>query len=335
VTDDRPVVVSAHEVSVHLPAAGGQGVVRPVDEVSLQVRAGETLGLVGESGCGKSTLGRALLVLQRPTEGRVVVRGVDWTTLGRRALRRERRHAQLIFQDPYASFDPRRTIGAALAVPVRRYGALLPGLAPSGERGVGRAVAGLLEMVELDHRLAERRPHECSGGQLQRVAVARALATRPDFLVADEPTSALDVSVQAQMMNLMSDLQDRFALAYLFVSHNLAVVRQVSNRVAVMYLGKIVELATCEQLFETPLHPYTDTLVSAVPMPEPARERERMRITIRGDVPSLLEPPSGCHFHPRCPRAMEVCRVQRPVLTRLDDGRQVACHLYPAPAPAP
>ena len=312
-------VVVARGVTVDI-RAGRRVMLRPVDRVDIMIREGETLGLVGESGCGKSTLGRALLMLQRPTSGSVRVAGLDWQTLRGTALRRSRRHAQLVFQDPHASFDPRVTVRAALAEPLALHHV--------GSRSAH--VDELLARVHLDPGIGAKLPHECSGGQLQRVALARALAASPAFLVADEPTSALDVSIQAQMMNLMCDLQERDGLAYLFVSHNLAVVRQVSHRVAVMYLGRIVELADRDTLFAAPLHPYTRALISAVPHPDPPRERRRERLVLAGDVPTLSDPPRGCHFHPRCPAAMEVCRNVAPAWVERPDGHRVACHLYPA-----
>ncbi|ODU07369.1 MAG: hypothetical protein ABS81_01000 [Pseudonocardia sp. SCN 72-86] len=297
-----------------------RGLLRPVDDVDLSVQAGETLGLVGESGCGKSTLGRALLRLQPHTRGDVEIAGRSWKALRGRRLRAERRHAQLMFQDPYGSFDPRVRVGAAVAEPLRML----------GEPEVGERVDGLFARVHLEPRIRHKLPHECSGGQLQRVALARALAVSPAFLVADEPTSALDVSIQAQVTNLLRDLQERDSLAVLFVSHNLAVVRQVAHRVAVMYLGRIVEVGDRDALFSAPLHPYTRALVAAVPVPDPQQERLRERIVLHGDVPALSHPPPGCHFHPRCPAAMAICRTQVPLWTERPGGHRVACHLYPA-----
>lgn len=318
-------MLSARNLTVEIAVSAGTGrmrkrtVIRPVDSVDLSIWPGETLGLVGESGCGKSTLARALLMLRTPTTGEVRIAGRDWTSLRGRELRRARRQAQMVFQDPSSSFSSRMTIGRILAEPGGPDGTL-----------PGSCIDELLRMVGLDIALAGRLPHQLSGGQLQRVAIARALAPRPDLVIADEPTSALDVSVQAQLMNLMADLQGSHGLAYLFVSHNLAVVRQMCHRVAVMYLGRIVEMADRDALFAAPLHPYTTALLSAVPLPDPPRERMRERIVLRGDVPNLLAPPSGCHFHPRCPSVMPVCRTVTPPLVDRGGGHSVACHLYPA-----
>jgi oligopeptide transport system ATP-binding protein len=292
--------------------------VRAVDGVSFDVGRGETLALVGESGCGKSSVGRTILRLQEPTSGKALYEGVDVFSLDRTALRQLRRRMQIIFQDPYSSLNPRMTVGAAIA-----EGIEIHRLAARGE--ISGRVAALLEEVGLDPTYARRYPHEFSGGQRQRIGIARALAVQPSFIVCDEPVSALDVSVQAQVLNLMMDLQEELGLAYLFVSHDLGVVEHIGRRVAVMYLGKIVEIADKEALFETPLHPYTQALMAAAPIPDPHVTRER--IVLQGDVPSPINPPSGCAFHTRCPFAFERCKVETPPLKPAADGRRVACHL--------
>jgi oligopeptide/dipeptide ABC transporter ATP-binding protein len=306
-------------------------VLRAVDGVNLDIEAGETLGLVGESGCGKSTLGRAVLRLDEPTSGRVTIDGVDITRLGAEDLRRFRRRAQIVFQDPAGSLNPRMTIGEAIEEPL-----VIHKLA-GDKAGRRRRVGELLERVGLHAVLAERHPRELSGGQKQRVGIARALAVEPRFIVADEPVSALDVSIQAQIVNLLVDLQADEKLTYLFVSHDLKVVRHMCNRVAVMYLGRIVELASSAALFPPdgkPVHPYTEALLSAVPVPDP--DRNRTRIMLHGDVPSPTEPPPGCPFHPRCPRYQaagepEVCRSQLPPLEERVPGHLTACHLAVIP----
>jgi oligopeptide/dipeptide ABC transporter ATP-binding protein len=296
--------------------------VRAVDGVSFEIAAGETLGLVGESGCGKSTLGRAILRLQEPTAGRVQIDGVDVTALDEKPLRAFRRRAQIIFQDPYASLNPRMTIGEALAEPLEIH-------ALHGDRaGRERRVRELLERVGLRAEMAARFPHEFSGGQRQRIGIARALAVEPKFIVADEPLSALDVSIQAQIVNLLVALQSEQKLTYLFISHDLKVVEHLCDRVAVMYLGRIVELAPAAELYARPLHPYTRALLSAVPMLDP--EKQRVRILLEGDPPSPADPPSGCAFHPRCPlyakkERPEVCRSETPPLDE-KAGHPAACH---------
>jgi oligopeptide transport system ATP-binding protein len=298
------------------------GAVRAVDGVSFDIRAGETLGLVGESGSGKSTTGRAILQLEPPTAGKVTFEGVELTTLAPEALRRTRRHMQMIFQDPYASLNPRMSVGRALREPLDIHG-----VGDARERGA--RVAELLERVGLSPDLSSRFPHEFSGGQRQRIGIARALATSPKLVVADEPISALDVSIQAQIVNLLGELKEQLGLTYLFIAHDLAMVRHISDRVAVMYLGRIVELADRDAVFERPLHPYTKALISAIPVPDPVRERAREPITLVGDIPSPSSPPSGCRFHTRCPFATELCAAEDPPLRALGEpgsSHQVACH---------
>jgi oligopeptide transport system ATP-binding protein len=290
------------------------------------VRRGETLGLVGESGCGKSTTGRAILQLYKPTAGEVIFNGTDLTRLSAGEMRRQRKYLQMIFQDPYASLNPRMTVGAIIAEPMQIHN-----LAPKAER-LAR-VQELLETVGLNPYFANRYPHEFSGGQRQRIGIARALAANPQFIVADEPVSALDVSIQAQIINLLEELQEKFGLTYLFIAHDLSVVRHISDRVAVMYLGKIVELATRDKLYTEPLHPYTKALLSAVPIPDPKIEKKRERIILTGDVPSPINPPPGCHFHTRCPYVMDICRKIEPKFAAAQSGHYVACHLYPSSLP--
>jgi oligopeptide/dipeptide ABC transporter ATP-binding protein len=295
--------------------------VRAVDRVSLAIQPGETLGLVGESGCGKSTLGRTLLRLLEPTGGSIRFEGQALEDLPPARLRPFRRHMQMIFQDPYASLNPRMTVGATLAEPLEIHR-----LAASGRERDER-VAALLEEVGLPPDAARRYPHEFSGGQRQRIGIARALAVKPRFIVADEPISALDVSIQAQIVNLLVELQQRERLTYLFISHDLKIVQHISDRVAVMYLGRVVELAPAEGLYREPLHPYTRALLSAVPVPDPTRKR--LRIVLEGDVPSPLDPPPGCPFHPRCPVRDKVpaCFTELPPLRELRPGHTVACHV--------
>ncbi len=298
----------------------GHRELRAVDGVTLDVFPGETLGLVGESGCGKSTLGRLLLRLYEPTGGRVYFEGRDITHLSQSALRPLRRQMQIIFQDPYSSLNPRMTVRAALSEALRVHG-LVSSASEEDQR-----VAELLERVGLRPEHMRRYPHEFSGGQRQRIGIARALAVSPRFIVADEPVSALDVSIQAQIVNLLGDLQEELGLSYLFIAHDLHVVEHVSKRVAVMYLGRVVELATAARIYERPRHPYTEALLSAAPEPDPA-DRGR-RVILKGDVPSPLDPPSGCAFHPRCPIAEKgLCDREVPVLRTLEPGHEVACHL--------
>jgi oligopeptide/dipeptide ABC transporter ATP-binding protein len=293
--------------------------VHAVDDVTLAVNEGETIGLVGESGCGKSTLGRCIVRLLEPTEGDVVFEGRSIGKLGPRALRPLRRQMQMVFQDPYASLNPRKRVGTIVSDPMRIHGI--------GDRG-GRKkrVEELLEAVGLSPEHYNRFPHEFSGGQRQRIGVARALALRPKLIVADEPVSALDVSIQAQMINMLEDLQEEFQLTYVFIAHDLGVVRHVSDRIAVMYLGKLVELSPAEELYERPIMPYTEALLSAVPIPDPDLSEQRERIVLEGDVPSPIAPPPGCRFHPRCRYATDVCRQVEPPLTDYGNGHLAACH---------
>ncbi|MGH7904963.1 MAG: ABC transporter ATP-binding protein [Candidatus Dormibacteraceae bacterium] len=318
-----PVILRAESVTKHFPTTGvGGAVVRAVDGVSFEVRRGETLGLVGESGCGKSTLGRCLVRLLPVTGGRIVFEGEDLSKLSGRALRRKRRQMQIIFQDPFASLDPRMTVGEILVEPLANF-----------RIGRGRArqrrVQQLLEVVGLNPNFTNRYPHEFSGGQRQRIGIARALALNPSLIVCDEPVSALDVSIQAQIINLLQDLQREFNLTYVFIAHDLAVVRHLSNRVAVMYLGKVVEVADREAIYQQPQHPYTRALLSSIPIPDPDVEGKREPIPLKGEIPSPVNPPSGCRFHTRCPiaRVPGVCDQQEP---RLDphgrEGQVAACH---------
>ena len=323
------VLVSASNLQVHFPVRSKEmgrkatGVLRAVDGVDLDIRRGETLGLVGESGCGKSTLGNALLRLVEPTAGRVVFDGIEVTALDRRRLRSQRRRAGMVFQDPFASLDPRRTVAQTVAEPLEVHNLR------SGRRDRAARVAELLELVGLDPAVADRYPHEFSGGQRQRVGIARALAGEPDFLVCDEAIASLDVSVQAQVLNLLRRLQRQLGLTLLFISHDLSAVRHISDRIAVMYLGRIVELGPASAVGTAPQMPYTQALLSAVPLPHPALERTRQRIVLRGDVPSPSDVPSGCRFRTRCPSAVEPCPTVDPALQPAGAPDQLAaCHLH-------
>ena len=296
----------------------GARVVKAVDGVSLDIKKGETLGLVGESGCGKSTLGKAVLRLTEPTGGKVFYNGKDLAHLPQSEMRDQRKHLQMIFQDPYASLNPRMNVGQIIGEPIRTFGL-------ANGRNVDEIVQELMETVGMSRRFVKRYPHEFSGGQRQRIGIARALAVDPEFIVADEPISALDVSIQAQIMNLMEKLQAEKNLTYLFISHDLRAVRHLSDRVAVMYLGKIVELAPGKDIYDSPLMPYTKALISAVPVPDPEVEAKRERIILQGDVPSPIDPPAGCHFHTRCQYAIEECRRSVPKLVQIKPGHHAAC----------
>ncbi len=320
-------LVEVRDLSLHFPVRQGllrrqTGTVKAVDGVSFDIAEGETLGLVGESGCGKSSTGRAVLRLAKPTSGQVRFAGEDIGRLSRSNLRRTRRHMQMIFQSPFASLNPRLSVGGAIREPLDIHGV---GSHAEREARVGE----LLDLVGLDPGASGRYPHEFSGGQRQRIGIARALATSPRFVVADEPISALDVSIRAQIVNLMLDLKDRLGLTYLFIAHDLAMVRHMSDRVAVMYLGRIVEMARCDDLFDRPLHPYTKALLSAIPTPDPDAEAGRIRIVLRGELPSPSNLPSGCRFRTRCPIATAKCAQQDPSLRDLGvvgTSHQVACH---------
>jgi oligopeptide transport system ATP-binding protein len=326
-------LLKVDDLKVHFPMRRGLlqrvvGNVRAVDGVSFELESGKTLGLVGESGCGKSTTARAVLRLVDITAGRVEVDGKDVAKLSSGELRRARRSMQMIFQDPYASLDPRMTVLDIVAEPLRTHGML-----ESKEDAV-RQVSELLERVGLQASYLRRYPHEFSGGQRQRVGIARALALKPKLIIADEPVSALDMSIRAQIINLLVELQREFNIGYLFIAHDLAVVKHICDDVAVMYLGRIVERTSSARLFERPTHPYTQALLSAVPIPDPVAERKRRHLVLAGDVPSPLDPPSGCTFHTRCARVMDRCKSESPKLEQRSDGHWVACHLDEEPAAA-
>ncbi|HEX9629948.1 MAG TPA: oligopeptide/dipeptide ABC transporter ATP-binding protein [Pyrinomonadaceae bacterium] len=310
-------LIAIRDLKVHFPIAGETSV-KAVDGVTIDIYAGETLGLVGESGCGKSTLGRAILRLVEPTSGQVLFRNRDLAHLSTRELRKHRRHLQIIFQDPYASLNPRMTVGQIVGEPLDTFRI-------ARGREAEQRVQDLLETVGLSKRFTKRYPHEFSGGQRQRIGIARALAVDPEFIVADEPISALDVSIQAQIMNLLANLQRQKNLTYLFISHDLRAIRHVSDRVAVMYLGKLVEIADAKAIYSDPLMPYTKALISAVPVPDPVVEATRQRIVLEGDVPSPINPPPGCRFHTRCPYMIEACKRVVPPLVEIKPNHFSAC----------
>ena len=320
---EKAAVLDVRDLKKHFPIRQGllqraAGTVFAVDGVSFSIRAGETLGLVGKSGCGKSTVGRTILRLIEPTAGSIRIEGRDITRLSKTELRPYRRQMQIIFQDPFSSLDPRMSAGDIVAEPMRVHGT-------ARGRAVRQRVAELFERVGLRQAQMDNYPHQFSGGQRQRIGIARALASQPKLIIGDEPVSALDVSIQAQVLNLMTDLQREMGLAYLFISHNLAVVEHISHRIAVMYLGRIVEYTDKRTLFVRPLHPYTESLLLAVPVPDPSVKRQKR--VLQGDVPSPIKPPTGCHFHTRCPYVVDRCRAETPLLREVKPGQMVACHL--------
>jgi len=323
----KEILVEVKNLKKHFPIMRGVlrrqvGAVQAVDGLTFNIYKGETLGLVGESGCGKSTTGRTILQLLEPTAGQVSYQGQELTALNRNEMRKARRHMQMIFQDPYASLNPRMSVGSIVGEPLSIHN-----IGDSQSRKA--RIQELLKVVGLNPYFINRYPHEFSGGQRQRIGIARALATNPDFIVADEPISALDVSIQAQVVNLMDDLKEELGLTYLFIAHDLSMVRYISNRVAVMYLGRIVELSDRNEIFDHPLHPYTQALLSAIPIPDPEREAKRQRLILEGDVPSPANPPSGCRFHPRCSYATEICKEEDPAFRNLGSDsapHMVACH---------
>ena len=334
-TPNQKPLLKISNLKVHFPVHAGMLIrrqvnsVKAVDGLELEVFPGETVGLVGESGCGKSTTGRALLQLIRPTDGRVEFDGQELTSMWTKRfgrwtwndkLRSLRSRMQMIFQDPYGSLNPRMTVEEIVGEPLRTFGI-------SQGEDLRKRVQELMKQVGMDPRYIRRYPHEFSGGQRQRIGIARALALKPDLIVADEPISALDVSIQAQILNLLKKLQNELNLTYIFIAHDLAAVRHISDRIAVMYLGKIVEVAPFEEIYSNPQHPYTKALISAVPIPDPKVERTRQRIVLKGDVPSPLNPPLGCTFHTRCPEAIDQCRQEIPPLVQLGPNHQAACHL--------
>ena len=326
---DRDVLLEVKNLKMYFPLTSGLirqktvAHIKAVDDISFFVREGETLGLVGESGCGKTTTGRCILQLYHPTAGEILFDGQELTTLKSREMRQLRRQIQVIFQDPFSSLNPRMTAGNIIGEPLKVHKLV------NGEAEYKERVAELLHNVGLNPYMADRFPHEFSGGQRQRIGVARALSVDPRFIVCDEPVSALDVSIQAQIINLLEELQDQFHLTYLFIAHDLSVVRHISDRVAVMYLGKIVEIADRNEIYLNPLHPYTQALLSAVPIPDPVIDAQRERILLTGEVPSPLNPPSGCVFHPRCPFATEECSQITPELREVEPGHWAACILTP------
>ena len=326
-TQDGDVILEVTDLKMHFPVGSGllsrkpTGYVKAVDGVSFTVKRGETLGLVGESGCGKTTTGRCILQLYKPTAGKVKFDGQELTELNTKAMRAMRREMQVIFQDPYSSLNPRMTAGNIIGEPLIVHGLV------KGKQEYREKVAELLANVGLNPYMADRFPHEFSGGQRQRIGVARALSVSPKFIVADEPVSALDVSIQAQIINLLEDLQEQFNLTYLFIAHDLSVVRHISDRVGVMYLGHMVEMADRNEIYRNPAHPYTKALLSAVPIPDPVLDAQRERVLLAGEVPSPLNPPSGCVFHPRCPVANDSCSLHLPELREVEPDHHAACLL--------
>ncbi|MGB3404450.1 MAG: dipeptide ABC transporter ATP-binding protein [Microcoleaceae cyanobacterium] len=323
---EKQALVRLQNLKIHFPIKQNKlfqnqtQSLKAVDGISFEIYRGETFSIVGESGCGKSTTGRGILQLERPTGGKVYFEEIDLTTLNDKGLQQMRRRMQMIFQDPYASLNPRMTIGKIISEPLIVHHL-------SNKKKAKNRVKELLELVGLNPNFINRYPHEFSGGQRQRIGIARALAVQPDFIVCDEPIASLDVSIQAQVINLLQSLQEQFNLTYLFIAHDLSVVRHISERIAVMYLGKVVELADYDQLYQNPLHPYTKALLSAVPIPNPEIEKQRESLQLTGEIPSPISPPSGCRFHTRCPLTTEHCRVAEPQWREIDTGHFVACHL--------
>jgi len=326
---DSDIILDVRDLKMHFPVTSGiimqrtVAQIKAVDGISFQVRRGETFGLVGESGCGKTTTGRCILQLYKPTAGQIFFDGVELSSLSNREMRAKRREMQVIFQDPYSSLNPRMTAGNIIGEPLIVHG-LVENKAEYRER-----VAELLQNVGLNPYMSDRFPHEFSGGQRQRIGVARALSVSPKFIVADEPVSALDVSIQAQIINLLEELQEQFGLTFLFIAHDLSVVRHISDRVGVMYLGHLVELADRNEIYVNPLHPYTKALLSAVPIPDPVLDAQRERVLLTGEVPSPLNPPSGCVFHPRCPIAIDDCNQNTPELREVEPGHWASCLRVP------
>ncbi|MBX3499863.1 MAG: ATP-binding cassette domain-containing protein [Alphaproteobacteria bacterium] len=322
-------ILRVEDLKVHFPVMKGVIVqkqvatVKAVDGISFSLRRGETLGLVGESGCGKSTTGLAVLRMLPPTEGRIVFEGEDIAGYDEERMRHTRRRMQMVYQDPYGSLNPRMRVRDVVGEPLEVHGL------GNDRKALRERVSALISMVGLLPDMVDRYPHEFSGGQRQRIGIARAMALEPSLIICDEAVSALDVSIQAQVVNLFMELQQRLGLTYIFIAHDLAVVRHISDRIAVMYLGKIVEIATRDELYRDPLHPYTRALLAAIPIPDPELEATRPQQIITGEVPSALRPPPGCRFHPRCPHAMDVCKTQEPLLKGRPGGRAVACHLHP------
>ena len=326
--NNTQVLIEARDLKVHFPVSRGAiikkkvGDIKAVDGISFQINKGETMGLVGESGSGKTTAGQAILQIVTPTSGKVIFEGEDITGKKGKEARALRKGMQMIFQDPFSSLNPRMKVGNIIGEPLVVHKMI------KSKSEYRDQVQELLEMVGLMPGMAERYPHEFSGGQRQRIGIARALALKPKFIVCDEPVSALDVSIQAQIINLIEDLQEKFDLTYLFIAHDLSVVRHISTRIAVMYLGEIVEIADRLNLYHKPMHPYTRALLSAVPIPNPKLEKKRAHILLKGEIPSPLNPPTGCHFHPRCPDVMPNCSQKEPMIRELEDGHFVSCNLY-------